>query len=158
MFTGEQIRSKRKGLKMSVEQLADLLRVKPDNLYKWEKGTKPNNAEDYLKIENWLSGKMENVPEKPESETKTPTMESLVRSIELNAQSRLEDIEVRKIEAKNMERLIALLEKNFSSGKHETIPVVDRPNNRQTAGQAFQDLEEDKAEEQAKKGKQTDGS
>lgn len=64
MFTGEQIRQKRKQQGMSAEDLANYLNVKKENLYKWERGHKPNNAEDYIKLENWLDGKLENVPQK----------------------------------------------------------------------------------------------
>lgn len=62
MFKGEDIRKKRKSLQLTVDELASIIGVKSDNLYKWEKGTRPNNAEDYLKVENWLTGKLESVP------------------------------------------------------------------------------------------------
>lgn len=63
MFTGEDIRKKRKKLDLSVKELADLLSVKVDNLYKWEKGTKPSDPEDFIKIESWLKGKpLESIP------------------------------------------------------------------------------------------------
>jgi transcriptional regulator with XRE-family HTH domain len=62
MFTGEEIRKKRKQSGLSVEELADLLKVNKDNLYKWEKGIKPSRPEDYLAIENWLNKILENVP------------------------------------------------------------------------------------------------
>lgn len=64
MFKGEDIKRKRKASRMSAEALATLLKVSKENIYKWEKGTRPNNAEDYLKVENWLNGKLENVPQK----------------------------------------------------------------------------------------------
>lgn len=63
MFTGEDIRKKREKLDLSVKELADLLSVKVDNLYKWEKGTKPSDPEDFIKIESWLKGKpLESIP------------------------------------------------------------------------------------------------
>lgn len=62
MFTGADIRSKRKQLGLTVEELADLLKVSKDNLYKWEKGTRPTRPEDFLAIENWLNGLVEIVP------------------------------------------------------------------------------------------------
>jgi transcriptional regulator with XRE-family HTH domain len=62
MFTGEQIRIKRKQLGLSAQELADVLQVKKDNVYKWEKGTRPTDPQEYQRLENWLSGKMENVP------------------------------------------------------------------------------------------------
>lgn len=58
MFTGKQIRDKRKLEGLSVKALALKIGVEEDNLYKWEKGTKPSNPEDYLKVSKWL----ENVP------------------------------------------------------------------------------------------------
>lgn len=58
MFTGKQIRDKRKAENLSVEALATKIGVGKENLYKWEKGTQPSNPEDYIKVSNWL----ENVP------------------------------------------------------------------------------------------------
>lgn len=49
---------------MNARELADYLGVKVDNLYKWEKGHKPTDPEDYIKLEKWLSGKSESVPRK----------------------------------------------------------------------------------------------
>lgn len=62
MFTGKELKEKRKLLKLSAKKLADILSVKKDNIYKWEKGIRPNNAEDYIKVEKWIHGKLENVP------------------------------------------------------------------------------------------------
>lgn len=62
MFTGQDIRDKRKKLGLSAEELAEILGVSKDNIYKWEKGHKPGSGDNYLKVENWLSGKTENVP------------------------------------------------------------------------------------------------
>lgn len=62
MFTGEEIRQKRNQSGLSAQDLANLLKVSKDNIYKWEKGHRPKNAEDYMKVENWLAGKLENVP------------------------------------------------------------------------------------------------
>lgn len=41
-------------------EFADRFGIKIDNLYKWEKGTKPSDAEDFLKLEEIL--KLENIP------------------------------------------------------------------------------------------------
>lgn len=62
MFEGDEIRRKRKASKLSAQGLADLLNVEKHNVYKWEKGHKPNDPEEYLRLESWLSGKVENVP------------------------------------------------------------------------------------------------
>ncbi|MDE3249417.1 MAG: helix-turn-helix transcriptional regulator [Bacteroidota bacterium] len=61
MFTGDEIRAKRKALRLTAEALAEILGVNKDNIYKWEKGTRPN-GEDYVKVESWLSSKTENIP------------------------------------------------------------------------------------------------
>ncbi len=62
MFSGEEIRKKRKSLGLSAAELAILLNVSRESLYKWEKGHRPNNAEEYIRLEKWLNGKLENVP------------------------------------------------------------------------------------------------
>lgn len=64
MALGDDIKRKRKAAGLSAEALADLIGVSKDNLYKWEKGTKPSDPEDYLKITAWLSGKVEFIPKK----------------------------------------------------------------------------------------------
>lgn len=64
MALGDDIKLKRKTAGLSAEALADLIGVSKDNLYKWEKGTKPSDPEDYLKITAWLSGKVEFIPKK----------------------------------------------------------------------------------------------
>lgn len=62
MFTGDEIKRMRKQQNISAIKLAHLLNVKVENLYKWEKGHRPTDPTDYIKIESWLSGKLENVP------------------------------------------------------------------------------------------------
>lgn len=62
MFTGKQLREARKAAGFrSVSEFAEYLGVNKDNVYKWERGTRPN-GEDYQKVENFLNRKMENVP------------------------------------------------------------------------------------------------
>lgn len=70
MALGDDIKRKRKALGLSAEALARRIGVSKDNIYKWEKGTKPSDAKDYLKITRWLEGEIEIVPktEKPGSE------------------------------------------------------------------------------------------
>lgn len=70
MFTGEQIREKRKKEGLSVDELAEKLKVPVQSLYKWEKGTRPNNPEHYTKLERWLEKGLESVPEALETEPK----------------------------------------------------------------------------------------
>lgn len=62
MFTGKDIITKREAEKLSAIQLAEKLQVNVHNLYKWQKGKKPQDPEDYRKVENWLSSKIESVP------------------------------------------------------------------------------------------------
>lgn len=82
MISGPAIRKKRKEMNLSVKDLAEALKVKPDNLYKWEKGTKPTDPEDYMKIENWLSGKLESVPHETNADSeKEPTPLQLMKII-----------------------------------------------------------------------------
>lgn len=61
MFKGEDIKKKRKDLKLSAKKLAALIQVDEGNIYKWEKGHKPHDPEDFLKIQAWLSEKTETV-------------------------------------------------------------------------------------------------
>lgn len=65
MLLGDQIKSRRKAEKLSAEALAEKLRVSKDNIYKWEKGTKPSDPEDYVKIKAWLDSKLEEIPNIP---------------------------------------------------------------------------------------------
>jgi transcriptional regulator with XRE-family HTH domain len=58
MFTGRDIREKRKREGLTVEALAERLSVSKENLYKWEKGTKITDPQSFLKLQEWL----ENVP------------------------------------------------------------------------------------------------
>jgi transcriptional regulator with XRE-family HTH domain len=61
---GEEIKAKRKNDGLSAEALANLIGVSMDNIYKWEKGTRISNPEDYEKIKAWLSGNLETIPKK----------------------------------------------------------------------------------------------
>lgn len=54
MFKGHDIRVKRRALGLSAERLSAILGVKKDNLYKWEKGHRPNDPDEYLRVEKWL--------------------------------------------------------------------------------------------------------
>ena len=65
MITGEQIKAKRKELGISAPQLGKRLGIDPENIYKWEKGTKPSDPDDYKKIENFVNSdvkKLEDIP------------------------------------------------------------------------------------------------
>jgi transcriptional regulator with XRE-family HTH domain len=43
--------------------VSQLTGIPADRIYKWEKGTKPNDAEDLLKIREYLEGKLESLPD-----------------------------------------------------------------------------------------------
>lgn len=100
MITGESIRTKRKALGMSAEQLADLLHVSKNNLYKWEKGHVPSSPDDYRKLEDWLNGKIEQSPEKshrkpleaiPASDLSVAAISDLTASNKMMAAAMLKD-------------------------------------------------------------------
>jgi transcriptional regulator with XRE-family HTH domain len=90
MFTGEQIKKKRKSLGLSVIDLAKELNVNKENLYKWEKGTRPTDPEEYMKMESWLTGNLENVPRESNAlqmESKVDSGAMTTRALELLAES-----------------------------------------------------------------------
>lgn len=62
MFTGDQIKQKRLKEGLTVEELAHRLKLPVQSLYKWEKGTRPNNIEYYGILERWLGSGLESVP------------------------------------------------------------------------------------------------
>lgn len=39
---------------MSVPDLAGILGIPKDRIYKWQKGSKPSDMEDYMKVNEWL--------------------------------------------------------------------------------------------------------
>lgn len=66
MFTAADIIAKQKQEGISAKELAEKLNVRIENLYKWRKGKRPQDPEDYKKVERWLNGEIESVPlEKP---------------------------------------------------------------------------------------------
>lgn len=65
MVSGQQIKAKRKELKLSVLKLGARLGIDPENIYKWEKGTKPSDPDDYKKIEKFVLGDLENMENIP---------------------------------------------------------------------------------------------
>lgn len=62
MALAEEIKKYRKEKKHSMNDVSKLTGIPADRIYKWEKGTKPGDAEDLLKIKDYLSGKLENYP------------------------------------------------------------------------------------------------
>ncbi|HEU4903200.1 MAG TPA: helix-turn-helix transcriptional regulator [Flavisolibacter sp.] len=75
MNLSDAIKRKRKEESLSAKDLASKIQVRVDNLYKWEKGTKPTDPEDYLKVMNWLNGKVESIP-KIEEKVLLPAQDS----------------------------------------------------------------------------------
>ncbi len=43
-----------------MKDVSEITGIPADRIYKWEKGTKPGDAEDLLKIRSYLEGKLEN--------------------------------------------------------------------------------------------------
>lgn len=118
MIKGSEIRKRRKEMGLSTQALADLLKVKVDNLYKWEKGTKPTDPEDYIKLENWLSGKLENVPWETSKGQSPPAQVSieeidLKKSIKELSEATNRHSKIDEMNAKNIDRLLNFLEKAY---------------------------------------------
>lgn len=112
------VKEKMNDLGITPQDLQEATGIPATRIYKWYSKSKEANPKgpDTEKLKKWLGESSKSYNEASEQTENNPTLESLARSIELNAKSRLEDIEVRKIEAKNMERLIALLETKINSG------------------------------------------
>lgn len=96
MFSGKQIRDKRKSLGLSAEKLSKILKVSRENIYKWEGGTLPRNPEEFMRVQSWLG----DVPEEPK--TKTVKSES-------------NGIDYKEKYYSLLEKYNALLEKNLKS-------------------------------------------
>lgn len=95
MVKADDIKRKRKAEGLTVQELSEKLKVSKANLYKWEKGHKPANPEDYIKLENWLKDKVESVPQetvetipqepaKPVSQQDGLTLQAIVNLTESN--------------------------------------------------------------------------
>lgn len=62
MNLGVQLRTYRKSKGHSVQKVAELTGIPADRIYKWEKGTRPSDAEDLLKIRAYMGEQMESKP------------------------------------------------------------------------------------------------
>lgn len=62
MNLGVQLRVYRKSKQHSVKKVSELTGIPADRIYKWEKGAKPSDAEDLLKIREYMAGKVESKP------------------------------------------------------------------------------------------------
>lgn len=94
---------------MSAEDLARKLGLKKENIYKWEKGSKPQDPEEFEKIMNWLNN-LENIPRGIEQQQpiRTEQLDPLIL-----AQAVLNLTESNKTLANNNDRLVTLLESNL---------------------------------------------
>jgi len=45
-----------------MNDVSQITGIPANRIYKWEKGTKPNDAEDLLKIKSYLKGELETIP------------------------------------------------------------------------------------------------
>jgi phage repressor protein C with HTH and peptisase S24 domain len=66
---GEKIKAFRKGIPLSAKDFAAKYQLNIDNLYKWEKGTKPSDPADFLKLERILNGTAEETGEEENKES-----------------------------------------------------------------------------------------
>lgn len=56
MALAEDIKEARKKRGHSMADVSQLIGIKSDKIYKWEKGTKPSDPEDLAKIKDYISG------------------------------------------------------------------------------------------------------
>lgn len=59
MDLGTQLKTYRKSKGHSVQRVSEITGIPADRIYKWEKGTRPSDAEDLLKIREYMAGKLE---------------------------------------------------------------------------------------------------
>lgn len=72
MNVGVQLRVYRKSKGHSVQKVSEITGIPADRIYKWEKGTRPSDAEDLLKIKDYLAGRLENGQKELENPSSTP--------------------------------------------------------------------------------------
>lgn len=96
MVSGQQIKSKRKELKLSVPKLGARLGIDPEKIYKWEKGTKPSDPDDYKKIEKFVLEGLDNLETIPdmasEGSVKSTDYMSIIESQQRTIESQAETI------------------------------------------------------------------
>lgn len=73
MDLGNQLKTYRKSKKHSVQKVSKITGIPADRIYKWERGTRPSDAEDLLKIKDYLAGKLENELKNGRNELETGT-------------------------------------------------------------------------------------
>jgi predicted transcriptional regulator len=131
VLNGAEIRKKRELFGLTAGQLADLLQVKRANLYKWEKGHKPTDPEDYLKLERWLNGELENVlkkngkeeKKKPEMPKDTPAFEDLLVQL-MTKQNHLMEMQ-NQILSETRENLVKKLDE-VHVNSNDTLSLLEK--------------------------------
>ncbi len=87
MNIGQQIKEKRKKDRISAEDLAIKLNLKKENIYKWERGSTPSNPEEFQRINDWLTGKVDQIPNYSNDHEKyVALLESTNRNLERSIQ------------------------------------------------------------------------
>lgn len=135
MNIGEQIKAKRKSQRISAEDLAILLNLKKENIYKWERGSVPSNPVEYKRVMDWLEEKSDHSPNYSEDHLKyvallESTNKTLEKSIQLSLNALLEgqrDIKaLLKTNQQNIDDLLAdngreLAEVRVQTGKRNAV-------------------------------------
>lgn len=99
MNIGVQLRVYRKSRGHSVQKVSELTGINVDKLYKWEKGTRPSDAEDLLKIREYMSGKVETPPKKENGKLETEQNGTTTLTGHMTIQDHIAIIEARRLEA-----------------------------------------------------------
>lgn len=119
MNLGVQLRVYRKSKGHSVQKVSEITGIPADRIYKWEKGTRPSDAEDLLKIKDYLAGKLE-TGSKPDNKLETstlltgsvPTLQDHIN--EIKAHRAAAEAYASKIEAEK-DRLYGIIENYLNS-------------------------------------------
>lgn len=80
---GDRIKEKRQQARLSAEDLALKLGLKKENIYKWERGSKPSDPEEYKKVTDWLNN-LEYVPREIKQESSVEILILSMRDLILN--------------------------------------------------------------------------
>jgi transcriptional regulator with XRE-family HTH domain len=112
---GERLRLYRKENKLSMADISAATGLPEARLYKWEKGTTPSSYEDVKIMENYLSGKLENVPHETIHPLPINLREvSLLTQLNESYKAQIEELKDRQRELKermaNVQQLMANLE------------------------------------------------
>lgn len=114
MNLGTQLRVYRKSKGHSVQKVSELTGIPADRIYKWEKGTRPSDAEDLLKIRAYMNGEVEGKPNNNGMELETTSNTNLTRDPIAILTRWREDIEAKYQDSNKRE--LALIEALKSIG------------------------------------------